>query len=476
MQTNFINQKVLRILLYITLFFFAFLNFNYNFLNIAGTSNFYNTPATNTEVETTDGILYGLKTGHYTLGRIQRGDFTPKQYRDDFRNRNDEGIYRQYTTAYGLQVKIFGYLVKNYSFNLNNLHVINSLIFSLIIILFSIFLQKNFTLFASIVFALTLSMSPWIISHAKDIRFMTWASFLPLISVAMMNYYTNLKKIQNMFLCVFFIFFSITFKCLFGYEYISTIMTITFFYFIFTILKLKVSKKYLVIAATLSSTFIFFGFLLSFVFQNIIIHTNKDPGIDRIKQRIYSNLGLVSKSLEKNPCLNESFISIETTIESCKNNNNYYNKYDGLSRIEVLGRYFIFRNLLPWVGNSEKFLDEGFKSYLKRIFWNREYSNIKSIFSEFNYKSFIAILLVAFQSCIFIIIIFLCFRKVFLKGDAADKILLLGSFIGSSSWFVLAKNYSFTHMHLCYIAWFLSFLPFALTLLAQKKNINTKLK
>ena len=73
-------------------------------------------------------------------------------------------------------------------------------------------------------------------------------------------------------------------------------------------------------------------------------------------------------------------------------------------------------------------------------------------------------------------IIFSKVRKVFLKGDTADKILLLGSFIASTSWFVLAKNYSFTHMHLCYIAWFLSFLPFALTLLAQKKNINTKLK
>lgn len=469
---NFLNKKILRKFLYISLFFFAFLNFNYNFLNIAGTSNFYNTPATNSEVEATDGILYGLKTGHYTLGRIQRGDFTPMQYRGDFKNRNDEGLYRQYVTAYGLQVKVYGYLVKNYNFNLENLHVLNSSIFSLIIVLFSIFLQKNFTLFASIVFALTLSMSPWIINHAKDIKFMTWASFLPLISIAMMNYFTNLKKIQNMILCIFLIFFTLIFKCLFGYEYISTIMSITFFYFIFVILKLKVSRKYLALATALSSTFIFFGFLLSFVFQNIIIHTNQDPGIDRIKHRIYSNLGLESKSLEKNPCLNESFISIETTIEHCKINNNYFDKYDGLSRIEVLGRYFIFRNLLPWVGNSEKYLNENFKSYLKRIFWNREYSNIKSIFSEFDYKSFVAILLVALQSCLFILIIFLCFKKIFFKGDLADKILLLGSLLGSISWFVMAKNYAFIHMHLCYVAWSLSFLPFAITLLAQKINIS----
>ena len=48
------------------------------------------------------------------------------QYRGDFKNRNDEGLYRQYVTAYGLQVKVYGYLVKNYNFNLENLHVLNS--------------------------------------------------------------------------------------------------------------------------------------------------------------------------------------------------------------------------------------------------------------------------------------------------------------------------------------------------------------
>ena len=60
---------------FLFLFFFSFLNYNFNFLNISGTDNFYNIPASNTEIESTDGILYGLDTGDYLLGRYTRKKF-----------------------------------------------------------------------------------------------------------------------------------------------------------------------------------------------------------------------------------------------------------------------------------------------------------------------------------------------------------------------------------------------------------------
>lgn len=49
-----------NILVFLFLFFFSFININYNFLNISGTTDFYNIPASNGEIETIDGIIYGL--------------------------------------------------------------------------------------------------------------------------------------------------------------------------------------------------------------------------------------------------------------------------------------------------------------------------------------------------------------------------------------------------------------------------------
>ncbi len=471
-KSKIMNKKFIKKNIYILIFLFTFMNFNFNFLNIAGTNNFYNTPATNGEVETTDGILYGLKTDKYTLGRITRGEFrtwmNPEQYKNDFKERNDDGEFKQYVTAYGLQVKIFGNLVKYLNLTLKQMHIINSVIFSIIIVLFSIFLQKNFTFAASIIFALTLSMSPWIINHAKDVRFITWASFLPLLSISSINYFFNLKKLKNLIFCCSIIFLTILFKCLFGYEYISTIMIITFIYFIFVISKLKMPLNFFILSSIISSSFILLAFLVSFTFQNKLIAINENSTFEIIKTRIYMNLGLdISDELKNNPCLAKSSISKKNTKKKCKNDLQHYEKLEDISRLEVLGRYFIFRNLLPWVGNSETYLSEDFKNYLKTIFWEGNYSNIKIIFDKFNYKSFLAITLVFFQTLIFVVIVLYSFKKIFTKGDFAEKLLLVGSFIGSISWFIIAKNYSFVHMHLCYIAWYLSFLPFALALLTQ---------
>ena len=47
----------------------------------------------------------------------------------------------------------------------------------------------------------------------------------------------------------------------------------------------------------------------------------------------------------------------------------YYSALDKISRLEVLARYLIFRNLLPYTGILENYLDDNIKSFLKEIFW-----------------------------------------------------------------------------------------------------------
>ena len=291
------KSKKINLIIFFFIFFLSFVNFNFNFLNVSGTNDFYNIPASNGEVETTDGILYGLKTGEYLLGRYVRGDFQPWQdplrYREDFKDRVYGEPFLKYITSYGLQAKIFGKLVEKYNLKLKNLHTINSLIFSFITALFAIFLQKNFTLRQSLIFALAIATSPWVISHAKDIRFVTWSWYLPIFSLIAVNYFFDLKKLKIVFVWFIIVFFLILFRCLFGYEYISTIMSITYFYFLFLLLNLKFNLKKIFFLSSLLGLISISAFATSFFFQNNNKLYENISYFESIKGQITINFGFV---------------------------------------------------------------------------------------------------------------------------------------------------------------------------------------
>ena len=66
----------------------------------------------------------------------------------------------------------------------------------------------------------------------------------------------------------------------------------------------------------------------------------------------------------------------------------YYSALDKISRLEVLARYLIFRNLLPYTGILENYLDDNIKSFLKEIFWERKYYKIKTLNNEVKIEVF----------------------------------------------------------------------------------------
>ena len=470
---KYINRNTIS---FICLFFFSTLNYNFNFLNVAGTQDFYNIPASNTEIESTDGIIHGLETGEFLLGRYTRENFKnwqdPLKYRDFFEKKIRGDEFRKYVSSYGLQVKLYGKLHQNFGFNLKDLHLINSIIFSLITSLFLVYLQKNFSFKQSLIFAVAIATSPWIISHAKDIRWITWSWYLPMFSLVVFNYYFNLKKISNIFIWLPIVYFAVLLRCLFGYEYISTILSSTFFYFVYLLLKYNYNYLKVILFSILLSSVLLSGFLSSFMFDNNIkIYSNLSK-FESVKTRIQLNIGIVDKEkLDKYPCLSRSFLSKSEIEKNCGvSEAKYYSALDKISRLEVLARYLIFRNLLPYTGILENYLDDNIKSFLKEIFWERKYYKIKTLNNEVKIESFFPILSVFLQTLFFIFIIYYSFYKVFKFGDIAEKVLIFGSFVSSISWFVLAKNYSYVHMHLCYIAWYLSFIPFSYALILKKNN------
>ena len=83
------------------------------------------------------------------------------------------------------------------------------------------------------------------------------------------------------------------------------------------------------------------------------------------------------------------------------------------------------------------------------------------------FKNILPILSVIIQSIIFILVVTYSFIKIYKNGDFADKFLLTVPFFIYFLVF-LANKYAYVHLHLCFIAWYLSFIPFAYALITQK--------
>lgn len=474
---NITNISLKNFLIFSFLFFFSFLNINYNFLNIAGTTNFYNIPSSNAEIESTDGIIYGLSTGNFMIGRYVRDDFDqsidPLGHIDIFEKRKKTQEFKKYVTSYGLQVKIFGNLVKIFDLNLKQMHSLNSVLFSLLIASFAILLQKNFSFLPSFVFALAIATSPWVIAHGKDIRWITWSWYLPLWGLLFINYFFNIEKTKIFFVCLIFAFSSILLRSLFGYEYITTILMTPWVIFSFLIIKKNMTFKKKISYVSIFAIISLSGFLTSFLFQNNY-YNNSNVNFENLKSRIFINIGIIDKKyLEENPCDLKSFRTFKEKKEDCIKTLNQEYQYHEADRIEVLARYFVFRNLLPYIGNLEKYISSDFKNLLREIAWHRDFEKIKNIKNYLNFQNLISMGALFLQLFIFLTIVMYSFYKVFSKGDFAEKFLLSGAFLSSISWFILAKKYAFVHIHLGFISWYLSFVPISY-LLIVKYNQNEK--
>ena len=143
------------------------------------------------------------------------------------------------------------------------------------------------------------------------------------------------------------------------------------------------------------------SFLSSFIFSNNIEIYSNLPKLESVKTRILLNVGIVEKEkLEKYPCLSRSFLSKSDIQKNCGGpQTEYYTSFDEISRLEVLGRYIIFRNLFPYVGALEVYLDDNIKNFLKEIFWERKYYKIKFLHEEIKLTSFFQYFQYLYKHC-----------------------------------------------------------------------------
>lgn len=459
--------------------------FQFNLFYLAGSNNFFNIIKTNNEIEVTDGILYGNKTEEFSLGIFDRKDKTkrwedPYLYKEQFKKNDNDYFFKKYISAYGINVKIFGYLNKNYGFNLFALNSINSLIFSIIIIFFYINLKKIFSVYSAALFSIILSTSPWSIVYASELRFIGWTMFLPSLVVLIVHNLKLKNKNFELLIFCFFGFLSILFKCLVTYEYLSTVMMMPLVLFYFLKIKLNghIIKSY--INSSIFGFSLLLGFLVALSIHTYSLNTNKlDIKQNSITDRIKINLGISKNKIEylcgQNKNIGSPFIYKENSlrtkaeIQSCIQRRN---NIDSKSRIEVLGNYFIFRNFLPILGVFENNIDRGNKDDIIFFLKNKNIDNFRTILKNLNYSNYVTIFVLLLQSILFII--FLTFSIFYLIKNFKNKnsIIIIGSFLSSISFFIIAKEWSQIHTHAAYYSWVIGYIPYSSMIIFDhyKKN------
>ncbi len=144
-----------------------------------------------------------------------------------------------YVSSSGLQGSIFSSLNKvsplTFQNNIRLFHFVNSIILSCILVAFIAFAMNEFGLVVATSLFFGVLLSDWIVVFGRNLYWILWSMYLPLLIVLVFSRRLFDKKergVENIF--VPFVYVSILFRSLSGYEYISTIlisMVVPFVYF-----------------------------------------------------------------------------------------------------------------------------------------------------------------------------------------------------------------------------------------------------
>ena len=171
---------------------------------------------------------------------------TPSKY-GLLRFDDEKTEFANYTSSFGLQGHVFSFMYNNIHISLLGMRLLCCILLSIVLMGICLIIYKKYNKLLGASFYLTFLLSPWIVAFARNLYWVEFTWFLPVLFALMLS--TNYSKWK---IYVPLIFTSILLKCLCGYEYITSIMllTISFFIIDFFIVKEK-SEKVKIVKTTL---------------------------------------------------------------------------------------------------------------------------------------------------------------------------------------------------------------------------------
>ena len=292
-----------------------------------------------------------------------------------------------YVSQVGIQGHIFSFLYNKCHFSRNMLYHINNLLLSIVLVIICILVYKRTNLIFSIVMYASFILSPWLTSFSRNLYWISFSWFLPVVFALL--YFTDYKKRYLLLM-----FLSILFKCLAGYEYISTIFIFALSIPFAEIIKNKNQWKMIIKHLCIISIVMICGFLAAILMHATLRGNNLFEGVHNI---------FVQDVLRRTYGSSQSFDPF--VLESLK-----------ASPIAVLNKYIY--------GFSTDIL-LGLPSNLFPILLI-----ISGIYSVYK----------------------------FIKEKYFYSFLYFVMLLAPLSWFILAKGHSYIHTHMNFVLWYFGFI------------------
>lgn len=173
-------------------------------------------------LEDEEGWRYLVLDSQDVLDPAQFGSLEAVKFINDAGQELPQGKASAYLSQYGLQGKIFRYLAGIIGENLTFYHFLCSFaaanIFSMIILL----LWRKYNGLMAACYGVTFLLSPWIVNFARNLYWVEFTWFLPMLTGLICSIWIKKKWIR--IACYVGAFFTVAIKCLCGYEYLTAIM------------------------------------------------------------------------------------------------------------------------------------------------------------------------------------------------------------------------------------------------------------
>ena len=465
---------------------FSFFNFNYNLFYVVSNERF-DYFQVESEQFVLDGYLnYKLNQADLKLGQFTRPSidmfnegekYKPRQW---YFNNFVEGEFWEYKSHFGLQLLIFDF----FNGDLRLVQTLASLLLSLVLGSIFYILSKIISFQFSLVLILSIVFNPWITPIARNSYFLLFIYFIPFLVSLFFVKKINLKKSQliKMLIVLYFIFLI---KSLIGYDYLSTIVLISMIPIVFFAMKNRRPLIELVRNLLLILIVSFFSFFTAILIHSNSLKSEKNPlewiyyvGAKRLSssdpqttayETCYQLLSDEDGSFDIDNPGNKQ--CIESLIESLS-----------VSRIEVLGKYFIARHTIPFFGSFDIKLTENQESDLKDIyydsnlsFFTKAYYTLKyylNNYREFNIFQVISVIINFIFSPIIFILLFILYGIKTLKTEKRNQFFNFFMILPPVSWFILAKGHSYvTAYQLTFFIWFIFTIPYMIAYLTYRKSI-----
>lgn len=433
----------------------AFLSYAFNTFRVT-TTDWFVTHQVDSEQLVLDGLLHAKQTGDVRPGRYSRPEIPDAKLQAHalYAVNETSGTFKPYESQYGLQMRVFAALAAIGVDHIGTLQAITALLTSAVVAALFALLWTQLGRSPALIFALVLVLSPWVVVFARNLYWVPFTWFLPmLVTLSLSSVAFARARVFWLMLGALFVTFLV--KSLCGYEYITTIYFAAITPIVYFGVKERISFTRMAIHVTASGVALVAAFALALGMHALTVAPDLQSGLAKISLVAKKRVALDDPAKVAREVCEGSVDCENLTISSLRS-----------STVSVVATYFLMPDAAPWLSNfrDRTPCDSGCKAELKAVLQNEGRGAALKYLRDLGPGAWIEGVGVAVRKAVdafgfiaFVLVVCVSFRRFPRELRAAVAV----AFVAPLSWHVMAKAHSDVHTHMNYVLWYLPFIPLA---------------